>query len=126
MGLSKAGRGREDDPGEGRPADRHHGSHPVPFRGTGAKGEAAMTFTAAEKAAEIEKIATIYEATATDFSLVPDFLSRRISIMEAIAEDYRKQVAADQLEADINDEASKVTGYIEWKDAQDAVQQTAD
>lgn len=55
------------------------------------------TFTAAEKAAEIEKIATIYEATATDFSLVPDFLSRRISIMEAIAEDYRK-MAADELE----------------------------
>jgi hypothetical protein len=50
----------------------------------------------------------------------------KLAVFEAIAADYRKQATADQLEADITDEASKVTGYIEWKDAQDAVQQTAD
>lgn len=62
-----------------------------------------MTFTAAEKL-----LVTEFHLKAAE----PLEFEHHADLLRAIA---------DQLGADIIDEASKVTAYLEWKDAQDGV-----
>ena len=79
------------------------------------------TFTAQDKLAEVKREIGLRYGVYTKYVaaglLTRAEANRRIAIMEAIADDYRKLAA---------EEASVAAGYIEWKDEQDALQQTAD
>jgi hypothetical protein len=78
-----------------------------------------VTFSAVEKLAAIEHQ---LECDAANLECKP----YQRAIFEAIAADYRAKAQADALAEAILEEGSKVIGYLQWKDAQDAVQHEAD